>query len=137
MGPNRLVIMRLALNAQLDPRTVKRALEKGVDSLQSEHDKVRLRDALKKEEEVALLATKRVTRRCKGAERVSLQTVRESRSKTQRDVAVALGTDEGEMVLIERRFNTFVPLIRKYAEALGARCEVAFVFDDGRRVLIV
>ena len=84
MGPNRLVIMRLALNAQLDPRTVKRALEKGVDSLQSEHDKVRLRDALKKEEEVALLATKRVTRRCKGAERVSLQTVRESRRCTLR-----------------------------------------------------
>lgn len=40
--------MRIALEAQLDPRTVKRALECGIDSLQSDHSKARLRSALKK-----------------------------------------------------------------------------------------
>jgi hypothetical protein len=34
--------------AQLDPRTVKRAFEHGIDSLQSDHSKARLRAALKK-----------------------------------------------------------------------------------------
>jgi hypothetical protein len=46
--PDRPTIMRIALEAQLDPRTVKRALEQGVESLQSGHSKARLRDALKK-----------------------------------------------------------------------------------------
>ena len=48
MGPDRPTIMRIALEAQLDPRTVKRAIEHGVDSLQSDHSKTRLRAALKK-----------------------------------------------------------------------------------------
>jgi hypothetical protein len=46
--PDRPTIMRIALEAQLDPRTVKRALEHGIDSLQSGHSQARLRDALKK-----------------------------------------------------------------------------------------
>jgi hypothetical protein len=41
-------IARIALEAQLDPRTVKRAAARGIDSLKSGHAKVRLRDALKK-----------------------------------------------------------------------------------------
>ena len=45
---DRLTIMRIALEAQLDPRTVKRAIENGIDSLQSDHSKARLREALKK-----------------------------------------------------------------------------------------
>jgi hypothetical protein len=45
---DRLMIMRIALEAQLDPRTVKRAVEHGIDSLQSDHSKARLRRALKK-----------------------------------------------------------------------------------------
>lgn len=45
---DRLTIMRIALEAQLDPRTVKRAIEKGIDSLQSAHSKARLRAALEK-----------------------------------------------------------------------------------------
>lgn len=40
-------LMRIALEAQLDPRTVKRALERGIDSLKSHHSKTRLREALK------------------------------------------------------------------------------------------
>ena len=48
MALDRPTIMRLALEAQLDPRTVRRALDLGIDSLQSDHSKARLRAALKK-----------------------------------------------------------------------------------------
>jgi helix-turn-helix protein len=79
---------------------------------------------------------RRVTRARKGAERVSLRSVREAIGKTQIDVARALGTDQGEVSRIERRPDVMVSTLRKYAAALGARCDVAFVFADGRRVLI-
>lgn len=78
----------------------------------------------------------RVVRPRKGAERVTLRTVREALGKTQGDVARKLGTDQGEVSRIERRPDIMVSTLRKYAAALGVRCEVAFVFDDGRRVLI-
>jgi hypothetical protein len=48
MVPDRPTIMRIALEAQLDPRTVKRAIENGIDAMQSDYSKARLRDALKK-----------------------------------------------------------------------------------------
>lgn len=41
-------IYRLAAEAQLDPRTVKRALERGIDSMQAAVDKERLRAAATK-----------------------------------------------------------------------------------------
>jgi DNA-binding XRE family transcriptional regulator len=80
---------------------------------------------------------RRVTRARKGSERVSLRSVREAVGMTQIDVASALGTDQGEVSRIERRPDVMVSTVRKYAAALGARCDVAFVFPDGRRVLIV
>jgi hypothetical protein len=48
MDLDRPTIMRIALEAQLDPRTVKRAIDHGIDSLQSDHSKARLRVALRK-----------------------------------------------------------------------------------------
>jgi len=45
---SRAVILRLAADAGLDPRTVKRAIDKGVDSLQSEAARERLREAAAK-----------------------------------------------------------------------------------------
>jgi hypothetical protein len=48
MIPDRPMLMRIALEAQLDPRTVRRAFENGIDVLHSDHAKARLRDALKK-----------------------------------------------------------------------------------------
>jgi uncharacterized protein (UPF0147 family) len=45
---NRSDILRLAAEAQLDPRTVKRALEKGIDRMQTEVDKSRIRAAAAK-----------------------------------------------------------------------------------------
>jgi hypothetical protein len=41
-------ILRLAAEAQIDPRTVKRALDNGIDSLRAEVDRQRLRDAAKR-----------------------------------------------------------------------------------------
>jgi DNA-binding XRE family transcriptional regulator len=79
---------------------------------------------------------RRVTRPRKGIERVTLRTLREALGKTQAEMARALGTDQGEVSRIERRPDVMLSTLRRYAEALGLRCEVAFVFDDGRRALI-
>ena len=125
---DRLTIARIALEAQLDPRTVKRALEKGESSLKSDVSKARLRNALR-------IETLRLRPR-KGIERVSLRTVRESLGKTRGDVALALQADPNEVSRIEQRPDFVLETTRRYAEALGARCEVAFVFADGRRILI-
>jgi transcriptional regulator with XRE-family HTH domain len=78
----------------------------------------------------------RVTRPRKGRERVLLRTVREGLGKTQEEVARALDTDQGEVSRIERRPDVLLSTLHRYAEALGAACEVAFVFPNGRRVLI-
>jgi transcriptional regulator with XRE-family HTH domain len=78
----------------------------------------------------------RTTRPRKGAERVALRTVREGLGKTQSEVARALETDQGEVSRIERRPDLLVSTLHRYAEALGATCEVVFVFPGGRRVLI-
>lgn len=79
---------------------------------------------------------RRVTRARKGKERVTMRTVRVALGKTQVEVADALGTDQAEVSRLERRPDALISTVRKYAEALGARCELAFVFEDGRRVLI-
>jgi transcriptional regulator with XRE-family HTH domain len=78
----------------------------------------------------------RVRRARKGSERVSLRTAREALGMTQADMASALGTDQGEVSRIERRPHVRFSTLCKYAEALGARCDVAFVFPDGRNLLI-
>lgn len=46
--PDRAILARIGVEAQLDPRTVRRAVEKGIDSLQSDFAKTRLRSALRK-----------------------------------------------------------------------------------------
>jgi DNA-binding XRE family transcriptional regulator len=79
---------------------------------------------------------KRVRRARKGTERVSLRTAREAMGMTQAQMAHALGTDQGEVSRIERRPHVRFTTLRKYAEALGARCDVAFVFPDGRHLLV-
>jgi hypothetical protein len=45
---SRADILKLAAEAQLDPRTVKRAIERGIESLQASVDKDRLRVAAHK-----------------------------------------------------------------------------------------
>jgi hypothetical protein len=48
MEVDKSTIARIALEAQLDPRTVKNAIERGVDSVKGDFAKKRLRAALKK-----------------------------------------------------------------------------------------
>ena len=55
MEISKSTITRIALEAQLDPRTVKRAIEKGIDSLLSDYARTRLRAALKKLKLAALI----------------------------------------------------------------------------------
>jgi uncharacterized DUF497 family protein/DNA-binding XRE family transcriptional regulator len=79
---------------------------------------------------------KRIRRPRKGSERVSLRSAREAMGMTQAEMARAIGTDQGEVSRIERRPHVRFSTLRKYAEALGARCDVAFVFPDGRHLLV-
>jgi transcriptional regulator with XRE-family HTH domain len=65
-----------------------------------------------------------------------MRTVREGLGVTQVEVAEALGTDQAEISRFERRPDVMLSTARKYAAALGARAELAFVFEDGSRVVI-
>jgi hypothetical protein len=78
---------------------------------------------------VDLDRSKRLVRPRKGREHVSLRTLREGMGKTQSEVARAMGTDQGEVSRIERRGDVQVSTLRRYAEAVGARLELTFVFD--------
>jgi transcriptional regulator with XRE-family HTH domain len=81
---------------------------------------------------------KPIVRARKGVERVSLRTLREGMGRSQAEVADAIGTDQGEVSRIERRGDLRLSTLRRYAEAVGARLEVAFVFDDaGRRRAVI
>jgi hypothetical protein len=62
--------------------------------------------------------------------------MRKSVSKTQNDVAAALETDQGEISRLEGRDDVKLSTLRRYAEALGARCEVVFVFPRGQRIVL-
>ncbi len=70
-------------------------------------------------------------------ERASLRSMRQELGKTQVEIAERLETNQGEVSRIERRQDVMVSTMRRYAQALGARCEIAFVFRDGRRVRVV
>ena len=81
---------------------------------------------------------KPVVRPRKGEERGSLRMLREGMGRSQAEVAAALGTDQGEVSRIERRGDLRLSTLRRYAEAVGARLEVAFVFDEaGRRRAVI
>lgn len=75
-------------------------------------------------------------RGARAAAPLSLRQIREAAGKTQVELAALLGTGQSELSRLERREDAAVSTIRKYAEALGARCEIAFVFPRGRRYVI-
>ena len=84
-----------------------------------------------------MVAPIRIALRAGGAApRLPLKAVRRAMGKTQGDVAAALGTWQGEISRIERRDDVFLSTLRLYAEAVGARCEVAFVLPGGQRIVI-
>jgi len=66
-----------------------------------------------------------------------LRGMREAAGKTQAEVGAALGSDQAEMSRLERRGDMMLSTLRRYAEALGAECEVAFVFPKtGHRIVL-
>jgi len=57
--------------------------------------------------------------------------------RTQADVAAATGIDQAEISRIERREDLRLSTLRRYAGALGAECEIVFVFPKtGHRITI-
>ena len=67
--------------------------------------------------------------------RLSLRAMREEAHKTQAEVAAALGTEQGEISRVERREDVRLSTLRRYAEAIGAECEVVFVFAKTGRAI--
>lgn len=67
----------------------------------------------------------------------SLRDIRQAKGKTQIQLAVALSTNQADISRIERFGKVKLSTIRRYARALGARCDVLFVFPSGRKVEVV
>ncbi len=61
--------------------------------------------------------------------KLPLRAIREAAGKTQAEVGAAIGSDQAEMSKLERRPDMMLSTLRRYAEAIGARCNVVFVFD--------
>ena len=70
--------------------------------------------------------------------RITLSALRGGRGMTQAEVAKAVGTDQGEISRMERRLDVKLSTLRRYARALGAKCEVVFVWPKtGHRITVV
>jgi DNA-binding XRE family transcriptional regulator len=67
--------------------------------------------------------------------RLSLRTLREGAGKTQVEMAELLGINQTSVSRLEHREDTSVSTLRRYAEALGAKLEVVFVFEQGHRIV--
>ncbi len=67
--------------------------------------------------------------------KLPLRAMREAAGKSQAEVGAALGSDQAEMSKLERRDDMMLSTLRRYAEAIGAECEVVFVFPKtGHRI---
>lgn len=89
---------------------------------------------MKSDDDVPDLAGARVVRR--GPARkplLTLRGVREAAGKTQAEVAEALGGHQGAISRLEGQDDTSVSTLAKYADALGAKLEITFVFPRGHR----
>jgi transcriptional regulator with XRE-family HTH domain len=63
--------------------------------------------------------------------------MREAAGKTQAEIGTALASDQAEVSKLERRHDMMLSTLQRYAEALGAKCEVAFVFPKtGHRIIL-
>ncbi len=63
--------------------------------------------------------------------------IRKAANKTQSEVAEALGTNQGEISRVEAREDVLLSTLQRYAAALGARLDVAFIFKTGARVSLI
>jgi DNA-binding XRE family transcriptional regulator len=69
--------------------------------------------------------------------KLPLRGMREAAGRTQAEVAAALGSDQAEMSRLEKREDMMLSTLRKYAQALGAECEIVFVFPKtGHRIVL-
>ncbi len=67
--------------------------------------------------------------------RLPLRAMRAAAGKTLVEVSDTLGSNQVEISRLERRPDMMLSTLRRYAEALDARCEVVFVFDEtGQRI---
>jgi predicted transcriptional regulator len=72
-----------------------------------------------------------------GKRRLTLRGMREGMGVTQVEVAEALGIEQGDVSRMERRPDMLLSTLRRYARAIGAECEVAFVFPKtGHRIVV-
>lgn len=67
---------------------------------------------------------------------LSLPELRKQRSKTQAEVAGALGISQSDVSKLERRADLRVSTVRRYLRALGAHLELVARFPDGEDVSI-
>jgi transcriptional regulator with XRE-family HTH domain len=68
--------------------------------------------------------------------KLTLGEMRKAANKTQKEVAGTLQIDQAEISRLEHRGDVLLSTLRRFARALGAECEVAFVFPrTGHRVL--
>jgi hypothetical protein len=69
--------------------------------------------------------------------KLPLRAMREAAGRTQAGVGAALGSDQAEMSRLEKRGDMMLSTLRKYAAAIGAECEVVFVFPKtGHRIVL-
>jgi hypothetical protein len=69
--------------------------------------------------------------------KLPLRAMREAARRTQAEVGAALGSDQAEMSRLEKRGDLMLSTLRKYAAAIGAECEVIFVFPKtGHRIVL-
>ena len=69
--------------------------------------------------------------------KLPLRAMREAAGRTQAEVGAAIGSDQAEMSRLEKRGDMMLSTLRKYAAAIGAECEVVFVFPKtGHRIAL-
>lgn len=82
----------------------------------------------------------KVVRRGPRADRklkLTLRAMREAAGKTQAEIGAALDSDQAEVSKLERRRDMMLSTLQRYAAALGAECEVVFVFPKtGHRIAL-
>lgn len=65
-----------------------------------------------------------------------LQTLRETRARSQDALAAAMEVTQANISRIERQEDLKLSTLERYIEALGGRLEVRAVFDDGDVLLL-
>jgi transcriptional regulator with XRE-family HTH domain len=85
---------------------------------------------------MAVSSTRMVATDGRSSPTLTLAALRRAMRKTQGEVATETGMHQGEISRVERRKDVLLSTLQMYAEALGARCEVAFVLPGGQRVVI-